>query len=146
MFSYGSGCAASLFVLRFDKQYKKIATACEFKYRLAQRIKVTPTEYDAIMAHRQSMFGKNDYTPTVSLNNFTITLHRAQFLSCCQVRFIQLRLTNNSNDTTQSNKPTPTNQTLKESSNHPSLLKLPKLLKLLTHHLLNFDQVIYFNN
>jgi 3-hydroxy-3-methylglutaryl CoA synthase len=66
MFSYGSGCAASMFVLNFTKDYKKVASlAADFIERLAQRIKVTPAEYDAIMAKREAMFGVNDYKPTV---------------------------------------------------------------------------------
>jgi hydroxymethylglutaryl-CoA synthase len=37
MFSYGSGCAASLFVLRFTDQYKTISKIAQFKSRLANR-------------------------------------------------------------------------------------------------------------
>lgn len=66
MFSYGSGCAASMFVLNFTKEYKQVASlAAEYIERLAQRIKVTPADYDAVMAKREAMFGKNDYRPTV---------------------------------------------------------------------------------
>ena len=51
MFSYGSGCAASMFVLNFTSEYKKIASVTsQYKYNLAQRIKVTAQDYDAIMA------------------------------------------------------------------------------------------------
>jgi hydroxymethylglutaryl-CoA synthase len=47
MFSYGSGCAASMFVLRFTADYKKVAAVTgQYKTRLAQRIKVSPEEYD----------------------------------------------------------------------------------------------------
>ena len=66
MFSYGSGCAASLFALKFSEDYKKIAANAEFKDRLAQRTKVSAENYDAIMAKRESMFGKKDYSPIVS--------------------------------------------------------------------------------
>ena len=53
MFSYGSGCAASLFTLKFSEDYKKIAANAEFKDRLAQRTKVSAENYDAIMAKRE---------------------------------------------------------------------------------------------
>ena len=54
MFSYGSGCAASMFVLNFAKEYKSVAAiTSDYLQRLDQRIKVTPAEYDAIMAKRE---------------------------------------------------------------------------------------------
>jgi hydroxymethylglutaryl-CoA synthase len=68
MFSYGSGCAASMFVLKFNNDYRKIASRAEFKPRLAQRIRVPAKDYDQIMAKRESMFGKCDYEPQVSTN------------------------------------------------------------------------------
>lgn len=67
MFSYGSGCAASMFVLRFTAGYKQITQKAQFKQKLAQRTKVTPEDYDQIMAKRERMFGKFDYTPTDSI-------------------------------------------------------------------------------
>ena len=68
MFSYGSGCAASLFTVRFTADYKKVAAKSEdYKVRLAQRRRVPAAEYDAIMAKRQANFGKFDYSPEVSL-------------------------------------------------------------------------------
>lgn len=53
MFSYGSGCAASLFVLRFNADYKVISKIAQFKDRLAQRNKYTPEQYDATMLKRE---------------------------------------------------------------------------------------------
>jgi len=53
MFSYGSGCAASMFSFKFTKDYKKIqAIAQDYKIRLAQRRRVPAEEYDQIMAKR----------------------------------------------------------------------------------------------
>jgi len=46
MFSYGSGCAASLFTLRFTSQYKTINKIAQFKDRLVQRKKFTAEAYD----------------------------------------------------------------------------------------------------
>jgi hydroxymethylglutaryl-CoA synthase len=40
MFSYGSGCAASMFIIHVKGDYKQIQKACEFKTRLQSRIKV----------------------------------------------------------------------------------------------------------
>lgn len=61
MFSYGSGCAASMFVLRCTAGYKNIQNIAQFKDRLNRRVKIDPIEYDKIMANRQSMFGKFNY-------------------------------------------------------------------------------------
>lgn len=66
MFSYGSGCAASMFVLSFTEQYKAIGKIAQFKDRLANRKRYTAVAYDAVMTKREKMFGKADYTPTVS--------------------------------------------------------------------------------
>jgi len=46
MFSYGSGCAASMFVLRVNAGYQKIQQLSDYKPRLARRMRVTPEEYD----------------------------------------------------------------------------------------------------
>jgi hydroxymethylglutaryl-CoA synthase len=66
MFSYGSGCAASLFVLRFTAEYKAISKIAQFKDRLAQRKKYTAEAYNEVMLKREKNFGKSDHTPTVS--------------------------------------------------------------------------------
>lgn len=42
MFSYGSGCAASMFILRFNADYHRIRQLSDFKERLASRVKVAP--------------------------------------------------------------------------------------------------------
>lgn len=43
-----------MFVLNFAKEYKQVAAiAADYKLRLDQRIKVTPAEYDAVMAKRE---------------------------------------------------------------------------------------------
>ena len=87
MFSYGSGCAASMFVLHFNKDYKKIAAlTSDYKERLAQRRRVMPEEYDDVMAKRKEMFGKNDYTPQVRKMMLFI-LCRIRFLICNQAHF-----------------------------------------------------------
>jgi 3-hydroxy-3-methylglutaryl CoA synthase len=53
MFSYGSGCAASMFVLRFSGAYKQMAALTkDYKIRLAERRRVAPEEYDKVMQHR----------------------------------------------------------------------------------------------
>lgn len=53
MFSYGSGCAASIFVLRFTEQYKNISKLAQFKDRLAKRVRFTAEEYDSVMSMRE---------------------------------------------------------------------------------------------
>lgn len=46
MFSYGSGCAASMFVLRVNAGYRNIQRLSDFRPRLASRVKVSPEEYE----------------------------------------------------------------------------------------------------
>ena len=42
MFSYGSGCAASMFILKVNAGYRRISQLSDFKPRLARRVKVSP--------------------------------------------------------------------------------------------------------
>jgi len=53
MFSYGSGCAASMFTIRCQPEYKQVQHLASFKHRLASRVKVPAPEYDALMHHRE---------------------------------------------------------------------------------------------
>ena len=46
MFSYGSGCAASMFMVHVRGDYKNMQKASEFKTRLENRIKVSPEDFD----------------------------------------------------------------------------------------------------
>lgn len=66
MFSYGSGCAASMFVLRINQGYQKIQQLSDFKQRLASRVRVTPAEYEEWMTLREQSFGKCNLVPKVS--------------------------------------------------------------------------------
>ena len=80
MFSYGSGCAASMFILRFNENYKKIQSTATYKERLARRVKVSPEDYDREMAMREQMFGFSDFKPKVSvlICSLTSVISRAQ--------------------------------------------------------------------
>ena len=42
MFSYGSGCAASMFILKVNSAYRRIQQTSSFKERLARRVKFSP--------------------------------------------------------------------------------------------------------
>lgn len=66
MFSYGSGCAASMFVLRFRPEYSRIRLTSAFQDRLARRVRVSAEEYSRWMDLREQAFGKPNFTPTVS--------------------------------------------------------------------------------
>ena len=57
MFSYGSGCAASMFVLRVNQGYQRIQQISSFQKRLASRVKVSPVEYEQWMERRERSFG-----------------------------------------------------------------------------------------
>ena len=71
MFSYGSGCAATLFVLRIKNN-----SIGEFKERnldiltrLQNRIKVSPQEYDKVMSYKEKLYNSNNYTPQDKIEN-----------------------------------------------------------------------------
>lgn len=69
LFSYGSGCAASMFMIRVSSNgwdYRKVLGNSVFKKRLESRVKISPEEFDRWMSHKEQIFGKNSYTPTVS--------------------------------------------------------------------------------
>mgnify|MGYP006097420487 CR=1 FL=1 len=46
MFSYGSGCAASLYVLRFNQDYKYIQKVAQYQDRLDKRVRIPAEIYD----------------------------------------------------------------------------------------------------
>lgn len=66
LFSYGSGCAASMFFVHVKNGYKanQLFSGPHYSTRLDQRTKLSPEEYDAWMTQREQLFGKCDYTPT----------------------------------------------------------------------------------
>lgn len=66
MFSYGSGCAASLFSVRVKPDYKKhpIFSLTQYQERLDQRVKISPQEFERWMKLRENMYGKCDFVPT----------------------------------------------------------------------------------
>ena len=69
MFSYGSGCAASMFVLRVNQGYRRIQQLSSFKQRLASRVKVSPIEYERWMDKRERNFGKANLVPEGSIEH-----------------------------------------------------------------------------
>ena len=67
MFSYGSGLAASMFVLKVQGDLGFIRDKIQIKKRLESRIKLTPEDFDQIMDRRQKLFASNPpYTPEVT--------------------------------------------------------------------------------
>lgn len=65
MFSYGSGCAASMFTFTVNGDYQPIQKRAQFKQRLASRVKLSAEEYDKWMSQREAFYGKSNYEPTV---------------------------------------------------------------------------------
>ncbi|CAD8162824.1 unnamed protein product [Paramecium octaurelia] len=60
MFSYGSGCAASLFFLRCNKSTGVLKQKLKLQERLQQRIRIPCIEYDHIMQQREINYNKNN--------------------------------------------------------------------------------------
>ena len=65
LFSYGSGCMASLFSVYVKPGYKQtnVAAKAGYKDRLDTRVKVSPEEYTEWMARREKEFGKKGLVP-----------------------------------------------------------------------------------
>ena len=74
-FSYGSGCASSMFVIKITDtwDYRKVIAKSMFKERLESRVKISPEVFDTWMAQREQNFGKVPFTPTVRPNLTLLT-------------------------------------------------------------------------
>jgi len=57
MFSYGSGLAASMFLLKVQRSVKFMSPIMSIKLRLNNRIRISATEYDSIMLQREKNYG-----------------------------------------------------------------------------------------
>jgi hydroxymethylglutaryl-CoA synthase len=64
IFSYGSGCAASMFTIRGKEDYTIIRDTSDFHKRLANRIKKSPEVYEACLAEREERYGHSNYEST----------------------------------------------------------------------------------
>jgi len=68
LFSYGSGCAASMFMIRVSNDgwaYRNVIGRSLFKQRLESRVKLAPEEFDRWMAQKEQNFGKANILPNV---------------------------------------------------------------------------------
>eukprot|EP00300_Choanocystis_sp_HF-7_P020239 c20546_g1_i2.p1 GENE.c20546_g1_i2~~c20546_g1_i2.p1 ORF type:complete len:476 (-),score=98.51 c20546_g1_i2:70-1431(-) len=63
MFSYGSGLAASLYVIEVRGSIAKIAESIQLHERLAQRLEITPQKFTEIMDQREANYGRSNFEP-----------------------------------------------------------------------------------
>ncbi|KAJ1944483.1 3-hydroxy-3-methylglutaryl coenzyme A synthase [Linderina macrospora] len=63
LFSYGSGCAASMYSFRVRGDTTKIAEALNLTSRLDSRTKVSPSDFEQIMALREKTHNALEYEP-----------------------------------------------------------------------------------
>lgn len=68
LFSYGSGCASSIFRVKVLGDYSEIQRNCQFAERLDSRRRVDPIEYTEIMNRRRQSYGAKDVKPKVNLD------------------------------------------------------------------------------
>lgn len=73
MFSYGSGCAATIYTLKFSPanlgDYKDIRKRnSDVLSNLNGRMKMPPTSYEVILAKKEKLFLSNDYAPESNSN------------------------------------------------------------------------------
>jgi hydroxymethylglutaryl-CoA synthase len=83
LFSYGSGCAASMFIInvKHSFDYQNVIRKSQFKKRLEERVKITPEEFDRWMLQRELSYGKYPYQPSVNYS-FVSSLFRVQLIKC----------------------------------------------------------------
>ncbi|KAJ1719090.1 3-hydroxy-3-methylglutaryl coenzyme A synthase [Coemansia erecta] len=68
LFSYGSGCAASVYSFRVRADTSAIAQTIDLSTRLDSRSKVSPAEFEAIMDLREKTHNALEYEPTGSVD------------------------------------------------------------------------------
>lgn len=92
MFSYGSGCAASMFSFRVKEGYQRAIEKSNFKQRLEQgRVKASPEEFSQWMDLREQNYVKQPptYQPKVVKFFFDANLliiYRAPLITCSRER------------------------------------------------------------
>lgn len=69
MFSYGSGLASGMFLLRVNTDPSFMREKMNIDEKLKNRVKIPVEEYDKIMESRQIRFGKKSFIPNV-LNQY----------------------------------------------------------------------------
>jgi len=67
MFSYGSGCAASIFTLKVISNNYKLIRERNFDTfdNLNNRIKISPENYETFLLTKEKLFLSNNYVPKV---------------------------------------------------------------------------------
>ena len=78
MFSFGSGLACSMFVIKvLNDQYKNIQDVVNLKSRIEKRVKINPEDFNKWMIKREQSYGKAPYEPTVRLSkNICVGFYR----------------------------------------------------------------------
>jgi hydroxymethylglutaryl-CoA synthase len=70
MFSYGSGCAASIFSLNISPEYKSIVSRnSDTISGLGKRIKVSPNDFEKILLRKEQLYLKYNYLAEDDLTN-----------------------------------------------------------------------------
>lgn len=64
MFSYGSGAASTLFLLKVHQNTEFMRKKMNVKANLQNRIKISPEEFNQILQKKQEEFGK----PSIKIN------------------------------------------------------------------------------
>ena len=85
LFSYGSGCAASMFVIRVSNDgfaYRNVIGKSLFKQRLESRVKLAPEEFDRWMAQKEQNYGKVPFLPNVKIHLAWLIFIRGASSTC----------------------------------------------------------------
>lgn len=68
MFSFGSGLASTMYLIKVNSDPSFMRSKLDIENRLKSRVKVSPEEYDQLMALRQKNYGTKSYTTNVKWN------------------------------------------------------------------------------
>ena len=66
LFSYGSGLASSMFLIKVKSNSTNLSSKVNLKSRLEDRIRIDPSVYDIIMNNKEKLFNTAPFTPEVS--------------------------------------------------------------------------------
>ena len=99
MFSYGSGLASTIFVLKINNaMYKNIIKRNMDIYNLfKERIKLSPYEYELILVKKEKMYLTNNYTPSGKIDDLFPNTYYLTKIDEKWRRYYKKKISNNPN-------------------------------------------------
>jgi len=91
MYSYGSGCAASIYTLKVvSNKYLEIRDRnFDTTDNLSKRIKISPSDYEKFLLNKEKLYLRNNYESTVRLN--ISKLLNSSIKASCSIKLFTLK-------------------------------------------------------